>query len=209
MCGRYTLSIRRERFEAVYHVQAPLEFAPRFNIAPTQNAPVIRQQDGKFEVSMMRWGIQNHNSSKPIINARAETVHELPTFASSLREQRCLVPASGWLEWRKLEGQKQAYYLTADEQSDLAFAGLWTTRDSREQYAIITTEANESIGHIHNRMPVILPRERWRVWLADTPLEEIMAMLEPHSARDTDYWAVGSRVGKVAEDDADLIEPLV
>jgi putative SOS response-associated peptidase YedK len=205
MCGRFTLSIRRERFEAVYKVQAPLEFVPRYNIAPTQSVPVVRSSSAGLEASMLRWGITNSHSTKPIINARAETVSELPTFASSLRERRCLIPATGWYEWRNLDGKKQPYYLSTEE-GELGLAGVWRTRDKREEFAIITTTANESIDHIHDRMPVILPKERWRVWLADTPLEEVLAMLEPYPAQRMDAWAVGNRVGSVKNDDEDLLE---
>lgn len=107
-----------------------------------------------------------------------------------------------------IDGKKQAYYLSADEQSDLAFAGIWTARENTEHYAIITTAANESLEHVHNRMPVILPRARWQVWLADTPLEEVLAMLEPYPARASDAWIVGSRVGNVRNEGEDLLEPL-
>jgi putative SOS response-associated peptidase YedK len=207
MCGRFTLSIRRERFEAVYKVQAPLEFVPRYNIAPTQSVPVVRPGSAGLEATMLRWGITNSHSTKPIINARAETVAELPTFASSLRERRCLVPATGWYEWRTLDGKKQPYYLSTED-GELGLAGVWRTRDKREEFSIITTTANESIDHIHDRMPVILPKERWRVWLADTPLEEVLAMLEPYPAQWMDAWAVGNRVGSVKNDDEDLLEGL-
>jgi putative SOS response-associated peptidase YedK len=207
MCGRFTLSIRRERFEAVYSVQAPLEFVPRYNIAPTQNVPIVRAKDTGLESAMVRWGITNSKTNKPIINARAETVAELPTFASSLRERRCLVPATGWYEWRNLDGKKQPYHLSTED-GELGLAGVWRTRDEREEFSIITTTANESIDHIHDRMPVILPRERWRVWLADTPLEEVVAMLEPYPAKRMDAWAVGNRVGSVKNDDEDLLEGL-
>jgi putative SOS response-associated peptidase YedK len=208
MCGRFVFNMGRERFEAAYQVQAPLELRPRFNIAPTQQAAVIRLESGQAAASMLRWGITNSKTKQPIINARAETVAELPTFASSLRERRCLVPATGWYEWRNLDGQKQAYYLSADEGSELGLAGVWRTREQREEFAIITTTANESIDHIHNRMPVILPKERWRVWLADTPLEEVVSMLEPYPAKRMDAWAVGKRVGSVKNDDEDLLKGL-
>jgi putative SOS response-associated peptidase YedK len=208
MCGRYTLTIRRQRFEAVYGVQAPLDFMPRYNIAPTQNAPIIRQEAGELNASLVRWGFRTQHSSAPIINARAETIHEKTLFRLSLQDRRCLIPASGWYEWRVIDGKKQPYYLSADEQSELAFAGIWTARENTEQFAIITTAANESLEHVHNRMPVILPRERWQVWLADTPLEEVLTMLEPYPARDTDAWMVGARVGNVRNEGEDLLEPL-
>ena len=91
-----------------------------------------------------------------------------------MRTRRCIVPASGWYEWREVDDKKQAYHLKLEHQDEIAFAGIWT----QDQFSILTTSANEAINHVHDRMPVILEKERWRVWLADTPLETITAMLE-------------------------------
>ena len=203
MCGRYTINIGRKRFEAIYQVQAPLEFAPRFNVAPTQRVPIIRQDASGLEATMLAWGITSHN--KPIINARSETALEKPLFKDAMRNRRCIVPASGWYEWREVDGKKQAYHLRLEHQDEIAFAGIWT----QDQFSILTTSANEAINHVHDRMPVILAKERWRVWLADTPLETITAMLEPYDARETDAYPVMNRVGSVKNDDEGLIEPLI
>ncbi len=211
MCGRFVFNMGCERFEAAYAVQAPLGLEPRFNIAPTQRAAIIRFEQGTMyplvqhqpSATMLEWGIQSHG--KPIINARSETILEKPLFRDSMLERRCLVPATGWYEWRSVDGQKYPYHLSLESKQDMAFAGIWRG----EEFSLLTTRAAEGYEHIHDRMPVILTRERWKVWLADTPLSEITAMLKPHDSRDLDAYIVGPRVGSVKNDDADLLEGLL
>ena len=200
MCGRYTLSIPRARFEHVYAVQAPLEFAERYNIAPTQSAPIIREDTS----SMARWGFQQPGKAL-LINARGETASQLPTFAQSFRKRRCIVPATGWYEWKPGTGGKQPYHLRRTDQEPLAFAGLWTPSSNGDQFAIITRGATHAIEHIHDRQPVILGRERWRVWLSDAPLEELEAMLR-EGDDNLEAYPVGARVSRVNNDDASLLE---
>jgi putative SOS response-associated peptidase YedK len=209
MCGRYTINIGRKRFETIYQVQAPLEFEPRFNVAPTQAAPVVVQGQDTLEASMMRWGFQRPNQAQPLINARGETVRQLPTFASSFRSRRCLVPATGWYEWQTLNGKKQPYYLSGSDQEPLAFAGIWTPSETGERFSIITTSANTETSHIHNRQPVIIAQDRWKVWLSDSPLSELEAMLEPVGLGGLNYYPVGTRVGSVKNDDEGLLKKLL
>ena len=206
MCGRYTINIGRARFETVYNTQAPLEFAERWNVSPTQAAPIIRSVGDSLEASMMRWGFERSSNHKgaPIINARAETVMDLPSFASSFRQRRCIVPATGWYEWRVIDGKKQPYYLTSEDNEPLAFAGIWTPAESAHRYVVITTRADASISHIHDRTPVILDKERWKIWLSDAPLAELEAMLEPTDAKGLDYYPVSPRVGNYRNDDSSL-----
>jgi putative SOS response-associated peptidase YedK len=206
MCGRYTINIGRKRFETVYQIQAPLEFETRFNVAPTQAAPVIVQGQESLEASMMRWGFQRPNQPQSLINARGETVRQLQTFASSFRSRRCLVPATGWYEWQTLNGKKQPFYLSGSDQEPLAFAGIWTPSETGERFSIITTTANTETSHIHNRQPVIIARDRWKVWLADSPLSELEAMLEPVGVGGLSFYPVGTRVGSVKNDDEVLLK---
>ena len=202
MCGRYVFNMGRERFEAAYAVQAPLSLEPRFNIAPTQKAAIIRLEQHQPIAMMLEWGIRSHG--KPVINARSETILEKPLFRDSFASQRCLVPATGWYEWRNLDGQKYPYHLGLESGQDMAFAGIWR----ENEFSVLTTRAAEGFEHIHDRMPVILTRERWKIWLADTPISEITAMLEPHNPRELDAYMVGQRVGSVKNDDSDLLEGL-
>lgn len=158
---------------------------------------------------MMRWGFQRPNQPQPLINARGETVRQLPTFASSFRSRRCLVPATGWYEWQTSNGKKQPYYLSGSDQEPLAFAGIWTPSETGERFSIITTGANLEMSHIHNRQPVIIARDRWKIWLSDSPLEELEAMLEPVGVGDLNFYPVGTRVGSVKNDDEGLLKELL
>lgn len=207
MCGRYSLNIGRQRFEAVYHVQAPLEFAERWNVAPTQRAPVIRSDGGDLEAAMLQWGFQRPGKAL-LINARGETASQLPTFASSFRQRRCIVPAGGWYEWTGSGAAKRAHHLRSADLEPLALAGLWTPSPEGERFAIVTTSAGDAISHIHNRQPVILSRERWKVWLSDAPVAELEAMLEADEGVRLETFAVGARVGNVQNDDEGLLRKL-
>lgn len=208
MCGRYTVNIGRARFEAVYQVQAPLEFASRFNLAPTQPAPIIRRAESGLEASLVGWGLNRSGTQRgaPLINARAETVSQLPSFATSFRQRRCLVPATGWYEWRMVAGKKQPYYLTANDGEPLAFAGIWTPSDQGDRFSIITTSANSAIHHIHDRMPVIIGKERWKIWFSDAPVSELESMLESYDAKALEFYPVSLSVGNVRNDDPKLLE---
>lgn len=208
MCGRYTIHISRKRFEAVYDAQAPLEFVERWNVAPTQLAPIIRARDGDLEAAMLRWGFQKPGKAV-LINARGETVNQLPSFASSFRQRRCIVPASGWYEWKAIStGQKQPHHLCASDGEPLAFAGLWTPSPEGERFVIVTKPAREVISHIHNRQPVIVSRERWKVWLSDAPVAELEAMLGEDDGLGLETYRVSARVGNARNDDEELIRRL-
>jgi putative SOS response-associated peptidase YedK len=198
MCGRFVFNMGRERFEAVYQAQAPLELRPRFNIAPTQQAAVIRLEAGQAAASITSHG-------KPVINARSETVLEKPLFRQAMQGRRCVVPATGWYEWRAVEGAKYPYHLGLEGGEAFAMAGVWT----KGQFSVLTTRAAQGYGHIHDRMPVVLSRERWRVWLEDVPLEEIQAMCVPFDSRCLDAYLVGRGVGNVRNDGEDLLEKLL
>jgi putative SOS response-associated peptidase YedK len=208
MCGRYTINIGRARFEQVYAVQAPLGFTERFNVAPTQPAPIIRAGTDGLEAVMLPWGIRRAGSVQPLINARGETVAHLPTFASSFRSRRCLVPASGWFEWQKVGTGKQPHHLHLKDDEPLAFAGIWMPGEAGERFSIITTRASSAIAHVHDRQPVILSKERWKVWFSDAPVAELEAMLEPLESKGLEAYPVSARVGNVRNDDPTIIESL-
>ena len=153
----------------VFNVTGPLpNVPPRYNIAPTQDAPVVRQTKDadEREMDMLRWGLvpswsQGPDSGYSMINARAETVATKPAFRSAFRFRRCLVPADGFYEWRKVAGRKQPYRITVKDGEPFAFAGLWehwTGPDGYvvQSFTIVVTEANELLRPIHDRMPVIL-----------------------------------------------------
>jgi putative SOS response-associated peptidase YedK len=205
MCGRYSANIGRTRFEHVYGVQPPLEFTERFNIAPTDLAPIIRQHGSSLEASMLQWGFKK--PGKPaLVNARVETVTHLWTFAESFRTRRLIAAADGWFEWKKHpDGSREPHHLRGIDGEPLALAGIWTPSPTGAQFAVLTTAATPSLAHIHDRQPVILSKERWKIWLSDAPLEELEAMLRENAAPPLEAYPVSPRVGKVGNDDADLV----
>ena len=207
MCGRYTLNLRSESFADAYGVQTPLGFAPRFNIAPTQLAPVVRPDpSGVLEAIMLRWGFPAIQG-RPLINARAETVVEKPSFRAAFRSRRALVPATGYFEWQTLESGKKQPHLLHVAQQPLAFAGLWTTDGDLECFTVITTAAGEGTRAIHDRQPVILEAETWQTWLApDASPRDLTALL--HADQRLEMYPVKSNVGSVKNDDATLLERL-
>ena len=208
MCGRYTLNLRGEAFADAYGVQPPLNFAPRFNIAPTQAAPILRPDSaGGLEATLLRWGFPAVQG-RPLINARGETVDAKPSFRESFRTRRILVPATGYHEWKASgTGSKQPYHLRLESQAPFAFAGLWTTDDSLGRFAIITTSANEATRGIHDRQPVILEPQDWQAWLApDANPRDLTGLLHPHAGLEA--YPISTRVGSVKNDDPSLLEGL-
>lgn len=180
MCGRYTLTRQEplvEELEAVLDpaVAASEWWKPRFNIAPTQPAPVVTLRDGVRTIEMMRWGLVPFWGTKPgakpplMINARIESIDTKRVFRDALERKRCLVPADGFYEWKKLGKKKQPMYIHPEDHRLFAFAGLWARAKTDEgelhSFAIVTGPPNELVERIHDRMPVILDRSAWQAWL--------------------------------------------
>ena len=194
MCGRYRLSTHPqalyEQFALDRVAQDGRAIPPRYNIAPTQPVVAVRlRPDGRRELVHLHWGLIPGWAKDPaignrMINARAETVGEKPSFRNALRWRRCLIPADGFYEWRKRDrGSKQPYDVTRADGAPFAFAGLWEhwqgpNGEEIESCAILTTEANELMRPIHNRMPVIIAPENYDAWLAlDEQKPETLAPL--------------------------------
>jgi putative SOS response-associated peptidase YedK len=207
MCGRYTLNLTKETFAGVYGVQAPLDFHARFNVAPMQRAPVIRPDpDAVLEAVMLRWGFAPVQG-RPLINARAETVMDKPSFRAAYRTRRIIVPNTGYFEWQTLEDGKKQPHLLHVAQQPLAFAGLWTQDGDEECFTVITTSASDHTRAIHDRAPVILEPGDWQTWLApDASPRDLAALL--HSDPRLEAYPVSSRVGSVKNDDPSLLERL-
>lgn len=171
---------------------------------------------------MLRWGLVLHWSKDAkggarLINARAETVAEKPSFRDAFRRHRCIVPADGFYEWHAVgpRGVKQPYAIGAVDGSPLAFAGLWSSWRSPDgeqlrTFTIVTTAANDRLRPLHDRMPVMLARSLWPAWLGEveSAASELTSFFEPSSAPEVTVWPVSSRVGKVAENDAGLVDRL-
>lgn len=186
MCGRYTLT-RHEDVPGDLQASLGLDVAgnewwkPRFNVAPTQPSPVITRHDGKRTVEMMRWGLVPFWATKPgqprpplMINARKESLDAKQWFREALAERRCLVPADGFFEWKKLDAKRtQPIYLRPESHALIAFAGLWAKAKAADgsevlSFAIVTGPPNELVKPIHDRMPVVLARESYSAWLDPT-----------------------------------------
>jgi putative SOS response-associated peptidase YedK len=195
MCGRYTLSVPLSNLVDAFDVPPPdFELSPRFNIAPSQEVPVVAEGGAGRRMGLLRWGLIPSWAKDPalgsrLINARAETVQEKPSFRNAFRRRRCLVPADGFFEWKKEEGfggkgGKTPYWIHLESREPFAFAGLWERwtpkgSPSIHTFTIITTQASSEIRDIHPRMPVILPPEDWGPWLSPTSDPSSLPDLRP------------------------------
>lgn len=225
MCGRYTL-IRLADFTDMFpwirglHNQPP----PRYNIAPTQPVPAVLNEwhQGQAPVELVHWGLipswaKDTSIGARMINARAESLAQKPAFRAAFRRRRCLIPASGFYEWKKDPDAKTKtpMYICMKDGRPFAFAGLWEIwhGDDGSQIrscTIITGEPNELIRPIHDRMPVILSPQQYRDWLDpnEPPAEELMAMLKPYPAEQMQAYPVSRIVNNPRNDSPRCIQPL-
>ena len=221
MCGRYDNLIAQDAYRGLFKAQrlAQSNFPPRYNIAPTDQIPIVRvdPRDGEREVVMARWGLipfwMKKKPKVPHINARAETVDKLPMFREAFAKRRCLIPATGFYEWEKREDGKQPYRFTRKDLEPFAFAGIWEfARIEGEEIlsaAIIVGEANSLVSPIHNRMPVMLMAEDYDRWLGPaTDIHELNAMLKPYDSALMEAYAVSRVINSVKNDTEECIERL-
>ena len=216
MCGRFALKAPPAERITQFELDECADFNPRYNIPPGTNIPVIRQSsEGKRVLHLLRWGLVPHWAKDPSIgaklnNARGESVAEKPSFRSAFKQRRCLIPASGFFEW-KAEGKiKQPYYISLKNGEPMAMAGLWESWTAPDgsilrTVCIVTTAANALMAPIHDRMPVIISPDKWQDWLA-APREKIDGLVDAYPDDGLLAWPVSWRVSKTAEDDAELIE---
>jgi len=217
MCGRFTLTLDEAELVDRFDLKASdAAHTPRFNIAPTQAAPVVLSEMPD-RLSVALWGLIPSWAKDPtigarMINARAETVQEKPSFRTAFKRRRCLVPADGFYEWSKAAATKMPLYIRLKTGEPFALAGLWEVwrppeGDPVRTFTILTTEPNELLATIHNRMPVILSRENERAWLDNTagPVE-LMAMLQAYPSALMEFYEVSKRVNAPRNDDPSLIE---
>ena len=223
MCGRYTLKAISEILADQFDFTELPEAKPRYNIAPSQLVACVRSipRSQSREVVMLRWGLipswaKDLAIGMKLINARAETVDERPSFRKSFRQRRCLVLADGFYEWRKEKRAKQPYYIRMKDERPFAFAGLWecwTNPEGKvvESCALMTTEPNELMTPIHNRMPVIIDPDCYGEWLNPMQQEvtKLNALLGPYPAEDMIAYPVSQLVNNASFDDPRCIEPLV
>jgi putative SOS response-associated peptidase YedK len=223
MCGRYRLSRKKQIIEE-YLDTTPWdeEWTPRYNIAPTQSVPVVRQnpKNNLRELSLMRWGLIPHWAKEPsiamsTINAKSETAATKPAFRDSLKFRRCLIPAGGFYEWKRTARSKQPYCFEVGGGELFAFAGLWDGwKDSSGQWiktcSILTTTPNAITATVHDRMPVILDPNCFGPW-RDPGMQNgvaIAELLKPYDAGSMRSYAVSTRINHVANDDEECSMPL-
>jgi len=221
MCGRYVLEGPQSRYQAYFDAKCWPEAADRYNIAPTSIVPVIRQSpEGERLADLLKWGLIPHWAKDPSIglkltNARAESLTEKPSFRDAFKRRRCIVPASGFYEWKAETAGKQPYYIRSRSEVPLAMAGLWESwRDPEgvvvRTFCIITTEANTLMAQIHQRMPVLLRRDDFARWLNPAvPGEQLRALLEPYPAELLDAWPVSKAVSRASNEGVELIKRAV
>jgi putative SOS response-associated peptidase YedK len=223
MCGRYRLSRRKQIIEEHFDTATGEEdWTPRYNIAPTQPVPIIRQhpKEPRRELSLVRWGLipawsKDASGAARMINARSETTATLPAFRDAMKSRRCIVPADAFYEWQRSGKTKQPYCFEVGDGELFAFAGLWERwKDPAGTWvkscAILTTTPNAVTEVIHDRMPVILDPDAYDVWL-DPGFRDVAAaseMLKPYDARLMRCFPVSARINRVANDDAECATPV-
>jgi putative SOS response-associated peptidase YedK len=220
MCGRYTITVSLEELMAYYMIteSSASYHRPRFNIAPGQMVLAVVSDGERNRLGELKWGLippwaKDERIGSKMINARSETVDSKPAFRKSLRKKRCLIPADGFYEWKRQESSKQPMRVVMKDRSLFSMAGLyetWIRPDGAKvsSCTILTTEPNELMAPIHDRMPVILSREDEALWLdrqTDDP-EPLLQLLRPYPAGKLEAYPVGPAVGNVKNDSPSLIE---
>lgn len=220
MCGRYALSSTSRELINAFSLLECVDFGPRYNIAPLQSVPVIRQRaTGERVGQMLRWGLlpswaKDEAMASKLINARSETVAEKPSFRSAYKARRCIIPANGYYEWKAIPGGKQPYFIHPAEGNLLAMAGLWERwnkpdSEALDTFTVITTASNEATREVHDRMPVILKPADFGLWLSrETPLELVNELLHPAIEVGLAMYQVAKLVGNVRNDGPECLEPL-
>ncbi len=222
MCGRFRLGKGREALKKFFGAYNDIEWEPRYNLAPTQDIPTVRQDphEPKRVLSLMRWGLipnwsKDASSAARMINARSESAADLPAFRDVLRSRRCLIPADGFYEWKKSGKTREPYCFALPDNGIFAFAGLWDRwrppgGHLMETCSILTTSANSLVRDIHDRMPVILSPDAYDLWL-DPGFQKrdgILELLNPFPPESMKKFAVSSRVNNVDNDDAECGAPV-
>ncbi len=223
MCGRYRLSRRKQLVEEYFDTESDEpEWTPRYNIAPSQPVPVIRQnpKEPRRELSLMRWGLipswaKDASVAARMINARSETAGTKPAFRDPLTNRRCLIPADGFYEWQRTGKVKQPYCFEVNDGELFAFAGIWDrwtdpSRNTVETCSILTTSPNAVTSAVHDRMPVILDPDSYDIWL-DPGMRDVTTtseLLKPYDAHQMRCYPISTRINYVSNDDEECSAPV-
>jgi len=221
MCGRFTLITPAETIAEQFQLPEVPSLSPRYNIAPTQPVAAVRQPPGNGgrELAMLRWGLIPFWAKDPkigarMINARSETVAEKPAFRAAFRRRRCLVLADGFYEWQRLERGKQPFYIRRHDEGPFAIAGLWEHWEGPEgkieSCTLLTTQPNDLVRPLHNRMPVILHPDDYDLWLERNVQEYalLQPLLHPYPSEDMLAYPISTWINKPENDSPRCIEPL-
>lgn len=218
MCGRYSQTkIKEKELKARFRLKKlPEQLELQFNIAPTQPVQAILNSSPEG-MHLVRWGLipswaKEPNTKYSLINARAETIAEKPVYKGLIKNKRCLIIADSFYEWKKVGTKKEPYRIMLKDEGLFAFAGIWDhwERDGNEiiSCSIITTSANGLVRDIHDRMPVILPREYERRWLSDIKVEEALALLKPLAGSFLKFYPISTIINSPVYNSAEVIKPL-
>ena len=218
MCGRFSLAVSKERINKQFHLSIENDLEQSYNIAPTQQAYVISNNDPK-SLEKMSWGLvpywsKDSNLNTNLINARSEGIASRPSFRIPVRKRRCLVLADGFYEWRK-EGRKRTpYRIVHNSNKIIAMAGIWDVWKTPEgkdlvTFAVLTTKPNTEMKTVHDRMPVILPTEQaQKDWLSDLTLEQTLDMLQTLGDGQLDVFPVSQKVNSPSFNEAELYQQI-
>ena len=222
MCGRFTLVAPGDAIAELFNLAGAPAISPRYNIAPTQPVAGIRisQKDKARELTHFHWGLiprwaKDSSIGSKMINARSETAAEKPSFRAAMRYRRCLIPADGFYEWRKVNGRKQPMRIQIKDGGLFAIAGLWEHWQSRdgseiESCTLLTTNPNEKLKQVHNRMPVIIHPDNYELWLDPAVQDpaDVQHLLRPYPAEEMGFYPVSTHVNSPHNEDPSCIEPL-
>jgi putative SOS response-associated peptidase YedK len=224
MCGRYARRSDKQKIAELFAIHGPVmpDFEPSWNVAPQTFHPVVRlnRDTGERELVLMRWGLVPYWAKDPsiglrTINAKAETITTAPAFRAAIKYRRCLVPADAFYEWQKLNAKtKQPFAIAMKDGNPYALAGLWERWKDRKAgtelltFTVITTDPNEVVQPLHDRMPVIIPERHYDRWLNVSDTQRLpIDLLRPYEADRMTAWKVDNAVGNVKNDSPELIEP--
>ncbi|MFN8581448.1 MAG: SOS response-associated peptidase [Gemmatimonadaceae bacterium] len=220
MCGRFGLS-RPEKLDLErFGVTEVPELRPRFNIAPSEDILVVRVRGGNRVADLVKWGLVPHwarSATAVSVNARGDTAFEKATFRDAMRLRRCLIPADLFYEWQEVPGQrhKQPFVVRLQSHEPFALGGIWdywrpdNDAPGLATCAILTTDPNTLMTPIHDRMPVIVPMDKYRMWLDPrTPAPAIIDAMQAYPSDEMEAWPISLRVNSPKEDDAQLLDPV-
>ena len=221
MCSRYSLTLPPEAVRAYFGYRDTPNFPARYNIAPTQDVPVVcLDKEGNRIFRMMRWGllppfVKDPKTFPTLINARSEEVLSKPSFRNAMKWRRCLIPADGFYEWTGPKGAKRPFFLRAPDRPMIGLAGIyerWRDADGAEidSVAILTCPANRTVGTLHDRMPVVLPVEHFEAWLdvKGTDAATALTLLQPASDDLLEAIEMHPKINDSKRDEAGIQQPL-